>query len=231
MVDGVTGATVAGALGAHPGDAVAVERAGYLRRDTIVPRDGLVSLWPMTVDLAYVQTVVYSETAARNRLLRWATTTIPVPRDFPSDVTEAVRPWVALVPSDSPAVAIVVDPNDPGFATLDANTIGFAFTQISDADAHILSTRLVFKSDFDLNQPGNLLHEMGHALGLHHSARVADIMFPSTARTTTTFSADERVLLTMMYAHRRSGQIAPDDDRAVGQAATSSTAVIRVISP
>ena len=47
-------------------------------------------------------------------------------------------------------------------------------------------------------------------------------MFPSTARTTSTFSADERVLLTMMHGHRRSGQVPPDNDQALGAASSGS---------
>lgn len=219
VIDGVTGAAVAGAPpSARPGDTVAVERAGYLRRDTIVPRDGVLSLWPATVDEAFVRTLVYGEVGARNRLMRWTGTTVPVARDFPADVVEAVRPWVTLTPSDSPALTIAVDPNDSGWAPLAPQAIGFALTQVVDSDAHIISSRLVFRSEAALRLPGSLLHEVGHGLGLSHSARQADLMFPSTARTTTTFSADERVLLTMMYARRRPGQVAPDNDQALGQA-------------
>lgn len=229
VIDGVTGATLAdAAAGAHPGETITVQHAGYLRRDTIVPLDGLISLWPVTVDETYVRTLVYSQAMLRNRLARWATTTIPVPRDFPSEVTEAVRPWVTLVPSDAPAVTITVDPQDPGFDPLPPDTIAFAFTQVSDADAHILSTRLVFRAERDMRNPGNLLHEMGHGLGLQHSPRLSDLMFPSEARASIVFSADERVLLTMMYGHRRPGQIAPDNDQSIGPASTST---IRVISP
>ena len=89
-------------------------------------------------------------------------------------------------------------------------------------DARILSAQLVFKSDRDLRLPGSLAHEVGHALGLQHSTRREDLMFPSTARTSLVFSADERVLLTMMYGHRRPGQMPPDNDQALGQAATGS---------
>jgi len=75
-------------------------------------------------------------------------------------------------------------------------------------------------------RPTALAHEFGHALGLGHSARVQDLMFPSTARTTGVFSADERVLLTMMYIHRRPGQVAPDNDQALGQGASGTVRVI-----
>jgi matrixin len=219
VIDGVTGSPVAGVtVGARPGDAVTIERAGYLRRDTIVPRDGIVSLWPVTVDETYVRTLVYSDAAIRNRLSRWPGTSITVPRDFPAEVAEVVRPWVMMVPSDAPGVTIIVDPSHPGFAQFPPDTIAFALRQISDADARILSAELIFKSEADRRRPGSLAHEVGHALGLQHSLRREDLMFPTTARTTTTFSADERVLLTMMYAHRRPGQVAPDNDQAFGQA-------------
>src|SRR6185369_17750226 len=93
LVDGVSGAAVAGtAVSARPGDSVTVERAGYIRRDTIVPRDNMISLWPSTVNETYVRTLVYSEAALRNRLVRWPGTTISVPRDLPPEIAELVRP-------------------------------------------------------------------------------------------------------------------------------------------
>jgi hypothetical protein len=228
LVDGASGAALGGAaLSARPGDSVTVERAGYLRRDTIVPRDNVISLWPITVDEAYVRTLVYSETGLRNRLVRWPGTTITVPRDLPAEITQLVQPWVTLVPSDTPAVTIVVDPADPAFAPYPPDVIGVTLSQIADSDAHFIASRIVFKAESDVRRPGALAHEFGHALGLGHSARTQDLMFPSTARTTTTFSSDERVLLTMMYTHRRPGQVAPDNDQALGPGATG---IVRIIA-
>jgi hypothetical protein len=229
VVDGVTGAPLPGeAPSARPGETVTVERTGYLRRDTVLASDGVISLWPVTVDEAYVRALVYSETAARNRLVRWTATVIPVARDLPPEAAEVVRPWVTLVPSDAPLITIAVDPGDPEFSQFPPDTIAFALRQVSDADAHIVSARLVFRSEAALRRPGNLPHEMGHALGLQHSARIGDLMFPTDARQALSFSSDERVLLTMMYGRRRSGQGAPDDDRALGPAATG---VVRSIFP
>src|ERR1700730_8106722 len=110
VVDGVSGAAMAGAsVAGRPGDTVTVSQRDYIRRDTIVPRDNVITLWPITVDESFVRTLVYAEAALRNRLVRWPGTTITIPRDFPSDVSDAARPWVTLVPSDTPAVTIVVD--------------------------------------------------------------------------------------------------------------------------
>jgi hypothetical protein len=228
VVDGATGASITGTtVAARPGDTVTVERAGYLRRDTIVPRDNVIHLWPSTVDETYVRTLVYSEAALRNRLVRWPSTTISVPRDLPADVAELVRPWVTLVPSDTPAVTIVVDPSNPSFARFPADVIGVTLSQVADSDAHIISSQIVFKTEADVRRPGAVAHEFGHVLGLGHSQRVQDLMFPSTARTSLVFSADERVLLTMMYTHRRPGQVAPDNDQALGQAASG---IIRLVA-
>jgi hypothetical protein len=228
VIDGVTGAAMAGAsVSGRPGDTVTVNQPGYIRRDTIVPRDNVIALWPVTLDESFVRTLVYAESALRNRLVRWPGTTITVPRDFPSDVSDAVRPWVTLVPSDTPAVTIVIDPSNPAFAQYPPDVIGVTLSQVADADAHFLSSQIVFKTEADRRLPGSLAHEFGHVLGLSHSARPQDLMFPNTARTTLTFSADERVLLTMMYAHRRPGQVAPDNDQALGQAGTG---VIRLIA-
>ena len=227
IVDGASGATITtAAANARPGDAITVDRGGYLRRDTIVPRDNVIHLWPVTVDEAYVRTLVYSEAALRNRLVRWPGTTITVPRDLPPEIADLVRPWVTLVPSDTPAVTIVVDPADPAFAPYPPDVIGVTLSQIADSDAHFIASRMVFKSEADRRRPSALAHEFGHALGLGHSERVQDLMFPSTARTTAVFSADERVLLTMMYTHRRPGQVAPDNDQALGQGASGAVRVI-----
>jgi hypothetical protein len=151
-----------------------------------------------------------------------------VPRDFPPDAIAAVQPWVAFVPSDSPVITVEVDPNAPEWAQFSPDTIGFAVRQIADSDAHIVSARLVFRTAADRADPQRFLHEVGHALGLGHSTRLQDLMFPSTARMTSTFSADERVLLTLMYQHRRPGQIAPDNDQALG---TASARRVRSIVP
>jgi hypothetical protein len=228
LVDGISGAAIAGAaVSARPGDSVTVERTGYIRRDTIVPRDNVIALWPSTVDETYVRTLVYSEAALRNRLVRYPSTTITVPRDLAPEIADLVRPWVTLVPSDTPAVTIVVDPANPGFARFGSDVIGLTLSQVADSDAHILSSQIVFKSEGDSRRPSALAHEFGHALGLGHSERIQDLMFPSTARTTAVFSADERVLLTMMYTHRRPGQVAPDNDQALGQGASG---IVRVIA-
>jgi hypothetical protein len=229
VVDGLTGAPVPGeVVAAGPGQPVTVARPGYLRRDTLVPRDRIITLWPITVDEGYVRTLVYSDAVSGNRLLRWPAASVPVARDLPVEVTPAVQAWVSLVPSDAPALTVAVDPTDPGWARLGPDSVGFALVEVANADGHIVSARLVFKSAADMRQPGNLLHEVGHALGLQHSPRLVDLMFATNARSATTFSADERTLLTMMYKHRRAGQIPPDDDRNLG-ATAGGTSALRLV--
>ena len=210
-----------------PGDSVTVERAGYIRRDTIVPRDNVISLWPSTVNEAYVRTLVYSETALRNRLVRWPGTTITVPRDLPAEIAELVRPWVTLVPSDTPAVTIVVDPADPASRRSRRTSSAFTLSQIADSDAHILSSRSSSSRRRTCAGPAPWPTSSATPSASATASAPQDLMFPSTARTTTVFSADERVLLTMMYTHRRPGQVAPDNDQALGQGATG---IVRVIA-
>ena len=221
VVDGVTGSPIAGVtVAARPGDTATVERAGYLRRDTIVARDGIISLWPVTVDETFVRTLVYSDAVIRNRLSRWPGTSITVPRDFPAEVAEHVRPWVTLVPSDTPALTVTVDPrtrDSPSSLRRRSPSRSGRSPTPTPASCPRSSS-----SSRKRTCAGRAASPTSSATrSACSTARgTQDLMFPTTARATTTFSADERVLLTMMYTHRRPGQVAPDNDQALGQAAT-----------
>ena len=133
---------------------------------------------------------------------------------------------MTLVSSDAPAVTVGVDPATRDSTSSLPRRSRSRSGRSTNADARILSAQLVFKSETALRS--SIAHEFGHALGLQHSPRPEDLMFPTTARTTTTFSAAEQVLLTMMYTHRRAGQVAPDNDQALGQGATG---VVGIFTP
>ena len=63
------------------------------------------------------------------------------------------------------------------------------------------------------------LHELGHVLGLGFSPNPNDVMGNDNRVTQArAFSADERVVLKLMYAYRRPGNTAPDRDPGVAAA-------------
>jgi hypothetical protein len=63
---------------------------------------------------------------------------------------------------------------------------------------------------------------MGHVMGLGHSPSTRDVMTPGAGPGTRVaeFQPDEATCLTMMYFHRRAGNVMPDRDPALGTRAT-----------
>jgi hypothetical protein len=62
-----------------------------------------------------------------------------------------------------------------------------------------------------------VVHELGHSLGLRHSAGEYDVMYPYTSTRVETFSARERLALSLML-QRGPGNRFPDNDRSAGAA-------------
>ena len=73
-----------------------------------------------------------------------------------------------------------------------------------------------------------LLHEMGHVMGLSHSASDRDVMTPAEGPGTKegVFQPQEVTCLHMMYFHRQPGNLPPDKDAALG---TMSSEVRRFV--
>ncbi len=134
---------------------------------------------------------------------------------------------VTLVPSKTlPGVTWAIDPSNPEIVSQNALAVTYVTRQGS---GRISAARVVFR-DVAIASSRTPAHELGHVLGLWHSPRNQDLMATGQRlyQRATYFSADERVLLAMMYAHRRAGQVAPDNDQALGTAARTEREIVIV---
>jgi len=212
VFDGVTGRslTAAGPLTGTPGTPATFSSPGYVDRSTLLPADGRVYLWPITVDESYLRRIVYETWSfgGVQRLFRWEKNVLSVTPGtwLPAREEIASTGAVTFVESTQPDVEVVVDPSDP-------DLVGFqGFTRCTTRGFAIEHCRVVVRSATVAASP-LLTHELGHTLGLGHSLRAQDVMFPQAR--IPTFTSDERVLVAMMYGRRRPGNAPPDDDRAL----------------
>jgi len=79
------------------------------------------------------------------------------------------------------------------------------------SDGSISGGRMVFCSLDSARSAALVLHELGHTVGLRHSASLSDVMYCSSGRPLV-FSARERLVMKLMR-QRRSGTRWPDNDR------------------
>jgi Matrixin len=224
-LDGVTGAPLSATLPSSvaAGEGVELSVPGYLTRRTLAPSDGRLFLWPTTVDEAYVRAIVYESWsfAGTQRLFRWPRRGLGISAVVPAFARAEIESTGAVTLSDAatPDIDVVVDPGDPdvqgflGFTR--CNTVGFAISHC----------RVVLRSDAVLLS-AVITHELGHCLGLGHSARRIDVMSPAQS-VNTRFTSDERVLITMMYDRRRPGNAPPDDDQSLASSDRNFVLAIR----
>jgi hypothetical protein len=239
--DGWTGADVAASANpAAPARnaAVHVEASGYLPRDTVFVGEPIY-LWPSPLE--YLESMVYFEEVG-GRLSRWTASgfTVGLGTLFSDAVVRTVfedaaaevgrTTGLTVAVGSRGDVAMAVAPEDPGFAQYpDAR----ALTYLELIDNNIVGTRTVFQSRADITgeSPAPLynvvLHELGHVIGLGGSPSPDDIMGDDDRVTQArVFSADERVVLKVMYAYRRPGNVSPDRDPGVADAARRRTTVL-----
>jgi hypothetical protein len=239
--DGWTGAELAASANPAapaPNATVHVEASGYLPRDAVFVGDP-VYLWPST--LSYVEEMVYfPEVGAR--LSRWTAsgftialgglTEDAVVRAVLADAAaEASRATGLVVTVASRGDAVVaIAPDDPGFLQYPTER---ALTYLQLIDNNIVGSRTVFQSRADITgeSPAPLynvaLRELGHVLGLGASPSENDVMGNDNRVTQArVFSADERVVLKLMYAYRRPGNTSPDRDPGVAAAQRRPSTVL-----
>ena len=221
------------------GAPVKVEAAGYLVREMLFDGRPLI-LWPDTP--SYVQPFVYGENTPGRRLTRWdrgfaitagadllANTRVrPILEDA---VEEASRvSGLPITVAASGPVTFAVDAAD---SYLMANPDVVAYTQRTSSASAIAGARVVFRDLKYVLGAGNrvrtntVLHEMGHVLGLGHSADPGDVMHVDGRRSDArTFSERETLTLKMMYRWRRAGNAFPDRAPELGAAPAAAVDVL-----
>lgn len=209
------------------GSTLEVVAGGFLRRLTFLrsPREGF-ALWPTTkTPPDYVRALVYNEFVPGGLLTRWREGTMVqvVPSDavradpeamtvIEAAVSEAGRSTrghigLTLGPGTG-RIDLRVDPNAlddvrPGAASVTRNRFSQNF---------IVGGEIVLRTLQDARTVV-VLHGLGHALGLGHSADADDVMCLCYGSFRRAYSEKEEVAIAMMY-QRGAGTAFPDDDRA-----------------
>jgi hypothetical protein len=210
------------------GTAVTVQAPGFLVREQRF--DGTpFFLWPS--EEAYVRQLVYDWEFSDGtfRMIRWTQPfTVSLDGDLATDpavvakteeVTAHITQITGLPITIGPggAVTILINP-----AILDEGAIGK--TSLTSRGAAITEATIEFADRREIaggagsDYRNTLLHEMGHAMGLAHSASNRDVMTPGEGPGTKegVLQPQEATCLHMMYAHRQPGNLPPDRDAALG---------------
>ena len=212
------------------GTAVTVQAPGFLVREQRFDGTPLF-LWPS--EEAYVRQLVYDWEFSDGifRMIRWTQPfTVSLDGDLATDpavvakaeeVTAHITQITGLPIAVGPGgpVKILINP-----AILDEGAI--AKTLLTSRGAAITEATIEFADRQEVSggsgsdYRNTLLHEMGHVMGLAHSASNRDVMTPAEGPGTKegVFQTQEATCLHMMYAHRQPGNLPPDRDAALGTA-------------
>ena len=212
------------------GTAVTVQAPGFLVREQRF--DGSpIFLWPS--DENYVRQLVYDWEFSDGvrRLLRWPRAfTVSLDGDLATDpavvakteeVVAEITGLTGLPITIGPGgeVTVLINPailDDGAIAQTSFGTRGAAIT-----DARVeFADRQEISGGAGSDYRNTLLHEMGHVMGMSHSANDRDVMTPAEGPGTKEghYQPDEATCLHMMYAHRQPGNLPPDRDAALGTA-------------
>jgi hypothetical protein len=234
-IDGITGAAVGAAFTpAAPARSAAVQAqaAGYLLRDQVF--DGTpIALWPGTLE--YVDELVYDWefTDGSFRMVRWEQPfVVTLDGDLATDqqVVDKTREVIAEITRVT-GVPLTIGPGGPVVVAIDpsvADQDAVAYADLRFRGATVIGADVRFARRQEItggarsDYRNTLLHEMGHVMGLGHSPSTRDVMTPGAGPGTRVaeFQPDEAACLTMMYFHRRAGNLMPDRDPALGTRAS-----------
>lgn len=183
-----------------------VSAPGYLPRTQ--PPAATIFLWPG--DATYVATLVYSDLSPGRLLTRWTTGfTVRVLPELGNSAAWATAQaadatGLPIGVGDGP-VEVVVNP-----AVIDTvSRTALASTSLTVRGNVVIGCRVALRNAGVSR--GALLHEVGHCLGLGHSATPGDLMLAREQPGIEVWSPTERVALRMMYRYREPGNAAPDN--------------------
>jgi hypothetical protein len=223
-----------------PAPLLDVRAAGFIVRSTLLRADEtMLSLWPSTsptgLDEAFSSTIAYSSSACPavstgfSSLRRASNTVDTIQVAFGTSLQDMAAqvahqqaiarlnaavggvPRYEFTTSQTGGVSFVAE-IDPTHSTCSAGPEPLrAATELAFVNGNVSGGRLVYCTVAAARSVGLVLHELGHTLGLYHSASTSDLMYCSTGRPVD-FSARER-LVVRLARQRRSGNRWPDDDR------------------
>lgn len=227
----------------NPGALVDITAPGFLTRQTLVRpgqdlRFGLIPTeGPSGITEAFITEVMFHDsTGTSRRMMRLRPETAMAyvapseqilrdPRamatlqDAVSEVNTITRGEVVFVIEASPPAGslvfdLVIDP-----AELGEDVVGVAARRFSGWN--IIGGTVIYDS-IESVRTSTTHHELGHMLGLAHSASRADVMFPFLRRAVDTFAPRERLAVRLIL-DRPAANRQPDNDRDVSSALTLET--------
>lgn len=224
------------------GTNVVVEAPGYLRREQRF-NGSPIFLWPS--EESYVRTLVYDWefTDGSLRMIRWPQPfTLSFDGDLANDaaiqakaaevvaeITRITGLPITIAPGGG-NVTVRINPSILDEGAIAQTLITFRGASITEATVEF-ANRQEISGGSGSQYRNTLLHEMGHVMGLNHSASDRDVMTPAEGPGTRegNYQTDEATCLHMMYAHRQAGNFFPDRDAALG-AASTQTRTVRIVN-